>query len=160
KRNPVALEHVRSDLSRLLGTCLEVWASAHNVPFGDVNDPFDDLLPSLTAAHRQLGGTIRLLGHIVATATIRADGWPAALRGTFATSTELADTLVRDAGLRFPEAHAAVTHLVAGRRSKGQSFAGIAPQELEAAALAATGRAVSLSADAIARAVDPEPFVA
>lgn len=160
KRNPVALEHVRSDLSRLLGTCLEVWASAHNVPFGDVNDPFDDLLPSLTAAHRQLRGTIRLLGRIAATATIRAEGWAAALRGTFATSTELADTLVRDGGLRFPEAHAAVTHLVAGRRAKGQSFAGIGPQELEAAVLAATGRAVRLSADAIERAVDPQRFVA
>ena len=160
KRNPVALEHVRSDLSRLLGTCLEVWASAHNVPFGDVNDPFDDLLPSLTAAHRQLCGTIRLLSRIVATATIRAEGWAAALRGTFAISTELADTLVRDGELRFPEAHAAVTHLVAGRRAKPEGFAGIGPQEVEAAVLAATGRTVRLSADAIARAVDPQHFVA
>lgn len=160
KRNPVALEHVRSDLSRLLGMCLEVWASAHNVPFGDVNDPFDDLVPSMTGAHRRLCGTIRLLGRSVASATIRPEGWAAALRGTFATSTELADTLVREGGLHFPEAHAAVTHVVAGRRAKGQGFTGIEPRELEAAVLATSGRAVRLSADAIARAVDPGLFVA
>ncbi len=160
KRNPVALEHVRSDLSRLLGTCLEIWASAHNVPFGDVNDPFDDLLPPLTTAHRQLRGTIRLLAQIVASATIRPDGWAAALRGTFATSTELADTLVRVGGLHFPEAHAAVTHLVADRRRRGAGFAEVGQEELQSAVLATTGRVVRLPADAIARAVDPEQFVA
>lgn len=160
KRNPVALEHVRSDLSRLLGTCLEVWASAHNVPFGDVNDPFDNMVPSLTAAHRRLCGTIRLLGRSIASATIRPEGWAAALRGTFATSSELADTLVREGRLHFPEAHEAVTRIVAARRARGQDFTGLEPRELDAAVLATGGRAVRLSADAIVRAVDPAHFVA
>jgi argininosuccinate lyase len=159
KRNPVALEHVRSDLSRLLGVALEIWASAHNVPFGDVNDPVDNLIPSFTGAHRQLTGTLRLLGEAIASATIRPDAWGSALHGTCATSTELADTLVREAGLRFPEAHAAVSRLVADRRGQDLGLLGVGPDELEAAVLAATGRAVHLPVDAIARAVDPQHFV-
>ncbi len=159
KRNPVALEHARSDLSRLLGTGLEILASAHNVPFGDVNDPVDDLLPTLTEAHRSLNGTLRLLREAVASATIRPTAWAPALRGTFATSTELADTLVREGGLTFPQAHAAVTHLVADRRRQGLGLSGIGPEELGAAVLATTGRTVRLPTDTIARAVDPQHFV-
>jgi len=159
KRNPVVLEHVRSALSRLLGTCLGVWASAHNVPFGDVNDPVDDLVPSLTEAHRQLAATITVLRDALASATIRPDAWAPALRGTFATSTELADTLVREGGLPFGAAHAAVARLVEERRRGGRGFSEITPQEVEAATAAAAGRRVSLSVDAIRQAVDPRSFV-
>jgi argininosuccinate lyase len=159
KRNPVALEHVRSDLSRLLGTSQETWASAHNVPFGDVNDPVDNVIPPLTDAHRSLGGTVRLLREVVAASRIRPDAWAEALRGTFATSTELADTLVRDGGLHFPEAHTAVTRLITERRGQGLGLAGVGPMELEAAVHATTGRTVRLPAEVIARAVDPQHFV-
>ena len=159
KRNPVALEHVRSDLSRLLGTSLEIWTSAHNVPFGDVNDPIDNLIPPLTTAHRSLSGTVGLLRAVIASATIRPEAWAPALRGTFATATELADALVREGGLRFAEAHAAVTRLVGDRRAKGQTLAGVGPQELEAAVLATTGRVVRLPAETVTRAVDPQHFV-
>jgi len=159
KRNPVALEHVRSDLSRLLGTSLEIWASAHNVPFGDVNDPVDNVIPTLTDAHRSLAGTVKLFREVLASAKIRPEAWAPVLSGTFATSTELADTLVRDGGLRFPEAHAAVTRLVADRRGQGRGLAGVGPTELEAAVHVATGRTVRLPAEVIARAVDPQHFV-
>jgi argininosuccinate lyase len=159
KRNPVALEHVRSALSRLLGTCLGIWASAHNVPFEDVNDPADDAVPLLVEAHRALGGTLAVLREAIASATIRGEAWAPALRGTFATSTELADTLVREGGLGFPEAHAAVARLVEDRRRQGRGFAEVSPDEVETAALAAAGRRVRLSVEAIARAIDPRSFV-
>jgi argininosuccinate lyase len=160
KRNPVALEHVRSELSRRLGTCLGVWASAHNVPFGDVNDPVDDLLPELTAAHHSLCGMLDLLRRVVVTAAIRPEAWAPVLKGTFATSTELADTLVRDAGLRFPEAHAAVAHLVSQRRGAGLDFAGVTAADVAAAVAAVTGRQVRLPPETIARALDAAGFVA
>ncbi len=160
KRNPVALEHIRSELSRVLGTCVGVWASAHNVPFGDVNDPVEDLLPVLTETHRGLAGALVLLSRIIAAATIRPEAWTPVLRGTFATSTELADTLVREGGLRFPDAHAAVSHLVSQRRRDGRDFGGVTPEEVAAAVAAVTGRQVRLPADTIARALDPSGFVA
>ena len=160
KRNPVALEHVRSELSRLLGVCAAVHASAHNVPFGDVNDPVDDLLPPLTDAHRGLAGAIALLSELLASARIVPEAWAEALRGTFATSTELADTLVREAGLRFNDAHAVVTRLVEGRRRRGLDFSGLSPDEVDAAALATIARSVRVSQETIARAIDPRWFVA
>lgn len=160
KRNPVALEHIRSALSRLLGECLGVWASSHNAPFGDINDPVEDLLPPLTASHRELCGTLDLLRAVVAQAEIRPEAWAAALRGTFATSTELADTLVREGGLRFADAHAAAAHLVAARRARGEDFGGVRPEEVEAATEAAAGRRVTLSTEALAAALDPAAFVA
>ena len=160
KRNPVALEHVRSALSRLLGECLAAWASSHNVPFGDINDPVEDLLPPITATHRELCGTLNLLDAVVAQAEIRPEAWTAVLRGTFATSTELADTLVREGGLRFADAHAAAAHLVATRRARGEDFAGVDPNEVEAATEAAAGRRITLSKEALAGALDPAAFVA
>ena len=160
KRNPVALEHVRSALSRLLGECLAVSASSHNVPFGDINDPVEDLLPPLTASHRELCGTLDLLRAVIAQAEIRPEAWTAALRGTFATSTELADTLVREGGLRFADAHAAAAHLVAARRARGADFSGVGPDEVEAATQAAAGRRVTLSKEALDAALDPAAFVA
>jgi argininosuccinate lyase len=159
KRNPVALEHVRSALSRTLGDCVGVWMSSHNVPFGDVNDPVEDLLPAGTAFHRHLCGTLELLRAVLAQAEIHPQAWADALGGTFATSTELADTLVREAGLRFADAHAAAAHLVAARRAQGRDFSGIEPAEVEAATEAAAGRRVRLSAEALAAAVDPAAFV-
>jgi len=160
KRNPVALEHVRSALSRVLGECLAALASSHNVPFGDINDPVEDLLPPLTASHRELCGTLDLLRAVVAQAEIRPEAWTAALRGTFATSTELADTLVREGGLRSADAHAAAAHLVAARRARGEDFAGVRPDEVQAATQTAAGRGVSLSKESLDAALDPAAFVA
>lgn len=160
KRNPVALEHVRSALSRMLGESLAVWSSSHNVPYGDINDPVEDLLPPLTASHREFRGMLDLLRAVVAQAEIRPEAWAPALRGTFATSTELADTLVREGGLRFADAHAAAAHLVAARRARGTDCAGVEPREVEAATEAAAGRRVTLSKEAIAAALDPAAFVA
>ena len=160
KRNPVALEHVRSALSRLLGECVAVLTSSHNVPFGDINDPVEDLLPPLTTSHHELRGTLELLREVIAQAEIRPEAWAPALRGTLATSTELADTLVREGGLRFADAHAAAAHLVAARRARGADFAGVEPGEVEAATEAAAGRRVTLSREALAAALDPAAFVA
>jgi argininosuccinate lyase len=159
KRNPVALEHVRSALSRGLGQCAGIWISSHNVPFGDVNDPVEDLLPAATAFHRDLCGTLELLRAVIAQAEIRPQAWTGVLRGTYATSTELADTLVREAGLRFADAHAVAAHLVAARRAEGRDFSGIESSEVEAATEAAAGRRVRLSAEALAAALDPAAFV-
>lgn len=160
KRNPVALEHVRSALSRILGTSAGMCASSHNVPFGDINDPVEDLLPPLAESHRELTGALELLGAVIAQAAIRPDAWTPALRGTFATSTELADTLVREGGLRFADAHAAVAHLVAGRRDRGADFQDVTPDEVAAATDAAAGRPVRLPAAVLADALDPAAFVA
>lgn len=160
KRNPVALEHVRSALSRALGACAGIWASSHNVPFGDVNDPVEDLLPAATAFHRELCGTLDLLRAVLAQAAIRPEAWTAVMRGTFATSTELADTLVREGGLRFSDAHAAAAHVVAGRRARGADFSGVGPDEVEAASQTAAGRRVRLTAETLAAAIDPAAFVA
>ena len=160
KRNPVALEHVRSALSRFLGESAAVVASSHNVPYGDVNDPVEDVLPPLTGGHRELCGTLDLLQSVIAQAEFRPEAWAGALHGTFATSTELADTLVRETGLRFADAHAAAAHLVAARRARGADFAGVTPEEVAAATEAAAGRRASVSQEALDAAVDPAAFVA
>jgi argininosuccinate lyase len=118
------------------------------------------VLPPLTDAHRALAGAIELFAQLVASARIMPEAWAEALRGTFATSTELADTLVREAGLHFNEAHAVVTRLVDDRRRRGLDFSSLNPGEVDAAARATTDRGVRLSEETIARAVDPRCFVA
>src|SRR5262245_53189510 len=121
KRNPVALEHARSLASRALGQCQAIEATVHNTPYGDIVDTEDDLQPLVNSA---------LMGAMSATALVsesmaHADFNVAKMRRDAATGwitlTELADTLVRDYGLSFREAHAVCAALVRHRDANPQA---------------------------------------
>ena len=112
KRNPVALEHTRILASRALGEAQAVVTCAHNTPFGDINDSEDDLQPLIFSAFGDAVRAIRLYAGSVS--GIQVDTATLCQRASrdFLTVTELADTLVREAGLTFREAHGIVAQAV------------------------------------------------
>src|SRR5579872_2943552 len=112
KRNPVALEHVRILASRALGEAQAVLLTAHNTPFGDVNDSEDDLQPLVFTMFGDARRALRLLAGALATAQVDTALMADRARRAFLTVTELADTLVRREGLSFREAHALVAEAV------------------------------------------------
>jgi argininosuccinate lyase len=106
KRNPVALEHARVIGSKSVGQAQAVVMAVHNTPFGDINDTEDDLQPLVASTFRDAIRMVTLMGAAMSLADfdVAKLASRSAVGGT--TLTELADTLVRDHGMPFRNAHA------------------------------------------------------
>jgi argininosuccinate lyase len=112
KRNPVALEHARILASRALGEAQAVLTTAHNTPFGDINDSEDDLQPLIFTMFNDAIRPLKLLAGVLRSVEIDRTELARRAGKEFLTVTELADTLVRRQGLSFREAHALVAQTV------------------------------------------------
>ena len=152
KRNPVALEHVRILASRALGEAQAVLTTAHNTPFGDVNDSEDDLQPLVFTMFADARRAVRLLAGALATAQVNAALMAERARRDFLTVTELADTLVRREGLSFREAHGLVAEAVRACGAYDD------PASL-AEALRKSRPELRLTREEIESCLDPESFV-
>ena len=152
KRNPVALEHVRILASRALGEAQAVLTCAHNTPFGDINDSEDDLQPLVFTLFGDGLRALRLLGGLLKKADVDKQHLARRAGANFITVTELADTLVRQAGLSFRDAHALVSHAVKG------AGADDTPRSI-ASALLELEPSLPLTQYEIERALDPAHFV-
>jgi argininosuccinate lyase len=159
KRNPVVLEHLRARISRMLSHAQGVVIQCHNIPFGDTQDIEDEIFPLLFGGLETSVEILHLYSAVIETLHVNtAHLRERAIKG-FTTVTELADTLVREAGLPFRQAHRIVSGMVTHALKHGLS-----PQELDAALLAqiateVTGSPLQVSNDLIQRALDPQAFV-
>jgi argininosuccinate lyase len=152
KRNPVALEHTRVLASRALGEAQAVLLSAHNTPFGDINDSEDDLQPLVTTMFLDALRSLKLLAGALGTAEMDRDVMARRARQHFITVTELADTLVRREGMSFREAHHLVARTVAacGSRDNASTIA---------TTILSLQPSLHLTREEIERVLDPDYFV-
>ncbi|MEO0388908.1 MAG: argininosuccinate lyase [Pseudomonadota bacterium] len=159
KRNPVPIEHLRHLSSVTVGRCDTIVNTLHNTPFTDMNDSEGEVQAAGYAAFESGGRVLALLRALLPAAAIA----PARVRQTMdaacITITELADTLVRDAGLSFRTAHEIAADTARASIASGTPLA----QGYGVFAEAFTARTASpppLDAAAFATAVAPETFVA
>ena len=152
KRNPVALEHTRILASRALGEAQAVFTCAHNTPFGDINDSEDDLQPLVFTLFADALRALRLLAGVLKSADVDRERLACRAAADFMTVTELADTLVRHAGMSFREAHGLVSKAVK-RAGEDDSPSAIAT------ALLADNPSFPLTQHEIEHALDPRNFV-
>jgi argininosuccinate lyase len=155
KRNPVALEHARSILSKSFGGLQAIPVMAHNTPFGDIVDTEDDMQPLVWRAFTDATRGVELTAAAMAEAEFDVGRMRARSSEGWVTVTELADTLCRDYELPFSAAHQAASAVVRQMRSRpGTSLA-----DAVAVATTAAGREVRLGDAEIARIMSPEHFV-
>ncbi len=154
KRNPVALEHARTRFSRALGAAGMVLYSSHNIPYADLNDFGPDVQGALQMQHVQLSGGIELLLASLEGGDFDRSRLAAVAAATDTTATELADVLVRERALAFPEAHALVAKLVARMQAEGRAL-----PEARGDDLAAVG-GPEVDDEVVRTALDPVAFVA
>jgi argininosuccinate lyase len=112
KRNPVPLEHTRILASRALNEAQSVLTSVHNTPFADMNDGEDSLQPLVSLAFTDAQRALALLTGALSEATFNTEKMRARTFGSFLTVTEAADTLVRECGLSFHQAHGIISSVV------------------------------------------------
>ncbi|MEL6148217.1 MAG: argininosuccinate lyase, partial [Chloroflexota bacterium] len=159
KRNPVVLEHIRARISRMMSMANGVVVQCHNIPFGDTQDIEDEIFPMLFGALETTADVLHLYAPVISTLQVNEEHLRQRATAGFTTVTELADTLVREAGLPFRQAHSIVSSMVTHAMEHQLS-----PHQLDGALLAqiseqVTGSRVTLHDAIIATALDPVSFV-
>jgi argininosuccinate lyase len=156
KRNPVALEHARAIGSKAVGQAQAIITTVHNTPFGDIVDTEDDLQPLVASMFRDATRMVTLVAAAMRLADFDRDKLAsrAAVGGT--TLTELADTLVRDHGLSFRNAHAIAALLLKARTEDPQAPLSTTLSKASAAIL---GKPLEYSEAALEKILSPAHFV-
>lgn len=159
KRNPVPIEHMRHMAAMTAGRCDAVVDAMRNTPFTDMNDSEGEVQQAGHAAFGSAGRCARLMAAVLRGARIDGARVRANMDRACATITELADTLVRQEGLAFRQAHeiaaATARSVIARAVPLGDGFDAFAD-----AFRIVAGRAPGLNQEAFAEAVAPETFVA
>jgi argininosuccinate lyase len=104
KRNPDAAELVRGHSGRIVGCLTALMITMKGLPLAYSKDMQDDK-PPVFEAHDLLALSIAAMTGMIETLTFRTDRMRAAAEAGFSTATDLADRLVRVAGVPFREAH-------------------------------------------------------
>jgi argininosuccinate lyase len=104
KRNPDAAELVRGHSGRIIGCLNALMITMKGLPLAYSKDMQDDK-PPVFEAHDLLALSIAAMTGMVETLEFKTDRMRALAESGFSTATDLADWLVREAGLPFREAH-------------------------------------------------------
>ena len=104
KKNPDAAELVRGHSGRIVGALVSLMVTMKGLPLAYSKDMQDDKVPVFEAAGL-LELCLAAMTGMIAGATFRTEQMRAAAELGYATATDLADWLVREAGVPFREAH-------------------------------------------------------
>lgn len=104
KRNPDAAELVRGHSGRIIGCLTALMITMKGLPLAYSKDMQDDK-PPVFEAHDLLVLSLAAMTGMAETLSFRTERMRALAESGFATATDLADWLVREAGVPFREAH-------------------------------------------------------
>ena len=131
KKNPDAAELVRGHAGRIIGCLTSLMVTMKGLPLAYSKDMQDDK-PPVFEAHGLIGLSIAAMTGMIAEATFRTDRMRAAAELGYATATDLADRLVREANVPFREAHHITGAAVKLAESKGVALDALSLAELQA----------------------------
>lgn len=158
KRNPVPIEHMRHLASVTCGRCDMTVNTMHNTPFTDMNDSEGAVQEAGYAAFRSGDRVLALLAAFLPACSISERQVRSNSDKACITITELADTLVRDEGLSFAQAHAIAAEtarsVIAARQPLSEGY-----EAFSRSIFGKLGRQPSLDFAAYQDAVDPMTFV-
>jgi argininosuccinate lyase len=104
KRNPDAAELVRGHSGRIVGALIALMVTMKGLPLAYSKDMQDDKEP-VFEAHDLLIVSLQALAGMIETIEFVPERMRAAAAAGYSTATDLADWLVREAGVPFREAH-------------------------------------------------------
>ena len=130
KKNPDAAELVRAKTGRINGSLIALLTVMKGLPLAYSKDMQEDKEQVFDAAE-SLELAIAAMTGMVTDMTIRTDKMKAAAGSGFSTATDLADWLVREAGLPFRDAHHVTGNAVAMAEKKGCDLAELSLEELQ-----------------------------
>ena len=131
KRNPDAAELVRGHSGRLLGAFQALAVAMKGLPLAYSKDMQDDKEP-VFQSYDTLALSLAAMTGVVETLTFKTDAMREAAARGFSTATDLADWLVRVAGVPFREAHHITGAAVKVAESRGVRLDALSDDDLKA----------------------------
>ncbi len=132
KKNPDAAELIRAKIGRILGATVALFTVMKGLPLAYSKDMQEDKEQVFDAADTLMLSLAAMEG-MVRDLSANREALERAAASGFATATDLADWLVRSAGLPFREAHHATGALVALAERKGCDLPDLSLAELQSA---------------------------
>ena len=109
KRNPVVLERARAKVAAILGTFVSSLTALKGTGFMHSHDASIDATVPIWIAGDELAALFEVLEVTIGSLEVREENMLLRSREAFATSTEVADHLVRELGMPFRQAHKIVS---------------------------------------------------
>jgi argininosuccinate lyase len=131
KKNPDAAELVRGHSGRIVGALISLMVTMKGLPLAYSKDMQDDKPPVFEAAGL-LGLSLAAMTGMARDAEFRTERMRQAAQLGYATATDLADWLVREAGLPFREAHHVTGAAVKLAEGRGVALDSLSLAELQA----------------------------
>ncbi|WP_137680064.1 argininosuccinate lyase [Aurantiacibacter suaedae] len=131
KKNPDAAELVRGHAGRIMGCFTSLMVTMKGLPLAYSKDMQDDK-PPVFEAHGLLRLSIAAMVGMIADSTFKTERMRQAAELGYATATDLADWLVREADIPFREAHHITGAAVKLAESKGCALDELSLDELQA----------------------------
>ncbi|WP_298809946.1 argininosuccinate lyase [uncultured Sphingomonas sp.] len=131
KRNPDAAELVRGHAGRITGCLVSLTVTMKGLPLAYSKDMQDDK-PPVFECHDLLGLCLAAMTGMVESVTFRTDRMRGLAESGFATATDLADWLVREADVPFREAHHITGRAVARAETLGVTLDRVPLADLQA----------------------------
>ncbi|WP_159760690.1 argininosuccinate lyase [Sphingomonas sp. 8AM] len=131
KRNPDAAELVRGHSGRITGCLVSLMVTMKGLPLAYSKDMQDDK-PPVFECHDLLAISIAAMTGMIESATFRIERMRALAESGFATATDLADWLVREADVPFREAHHITGRAVARAEALGCTLDKVPLADLQA----------------------------
>jgi argininosuccinate lyase len=130
KKNPDAAELIRAKIGRIFGANVALMTVMKGLPLAYSKDMQEDKEQVFDAADNLMLALAAMTG-MVSDMTAKVDNLRAAAASGFSTATDLADWLVREAGLPFRDAHHVTGALVAMAEKKGVDLPDLSLEEMK-----------------------------
>jgi argininosuccinate lyase len=155
KKNVAALEHLKGRAGHTVGALMAALAATKGTHFMHARDTSVETVLPLTLGEQSLTVVLQLTEAVIESLTIRRDVSTRLTAEDFSTVTDLAEALVREAGLPFRVAHEVCATLVRAAIDAGRGPASLTAAEVNAAASLRRQHAVTLSDESVRAALDP-----
>ncbi len=160
KRNPVPVEHMRLMFSLAAGRAETVLHTLHNTPFTDMNDAEGEVQAAGYEAFDTLDRALTLLTAFMEAIEIDQARVRRHIAESCITITEVADTLVREEGISFQQAHHLASALARRMIATGETLETLPMVDFVEAFTHAIGRAPAIDEARFRVIATPEHFVA
>jgi len=154
KKNPILQETIRARTATQMGRLTAAVAVFKALPMGHNFDPYEEDM-ILDQSVEELTQTLGITNKVISTLKVNSAMMEKNLEKGFSVATELADIMVRDAGIPFRAAHQVVGRVVRKAIERGMKASDISLELIQEASREVLERELNLTKGAVAEAVDP-----